>query len=155
MAGSCEKEDGNTRFIEHHEGAQGFGRATLRHGFSFLTCKTGLALLDQLYSHRRWEVFAGYSPRRGYTARGSGGSSVWPCGFEGRRGFAPLPPNFPQTKLLLYGKSLHRKTLVSFIFHSLVRKKEKLSREGSRGWDFDSFGQLFCCLLLLPPALVS
>lgn len=41
--------------------------------------------------------------------------------------------------------------LFSFIFHNLVRKKEKLSREGSRGWDFNSFGQLFCCLLLLPP----
>lgn len=85
------------------------------------------------------EAFAGHGPRRGYAARGSGGGSLRLCRFWGRCRFASLPPNFPRAKPLpafLYGLCPCRKKLVSLIFQSLVRKKEKLSREGSAGWDF-------------------
>lgn len=120
------------------EGAHGLRPATLRQGFSFLTREMP-AKLHQRYSHRRREALAGYGPRRGYAARGSGVGSARLPGFWGRCGFASLPPHFPRAKpprAFLYGLFPCRKMLVSLIFHSLVRKKEKLSREGSAGWDF-------------------
>lgn len=54
----------------------------------------------------------------------------------------------------LYELFPYRKRLVSLIFHSLVRKKEKLSREGSTGWGFNFSVQLSCSLLLLPLVLL-
>lgn len=122
-------------------------------GISFLTCETPIKLYH-LYSLWLREAFAGYIPRKGYAVRGSSDNSVWSCEFWGRLWFcSSTPPNFLHAKpfrALLHGLFPYRKIFVSLIFHRLVRKKEKLSREGSTGWNFDFFGQLSCSLLLPP-----
>lgn len=71
-------------------GAHGLGPATLRHGFSFLTYEMP-ARVDQLYSQRRREALAGYGPRRGSAARGSGGGSLWCAGFGEDAGLLVYP----------------------------------------------------------------